>query len=84
MKRTRRIMFTKVRRQTITVTRTVVMAHCLTCQREVATISAAETAAFLKIAGRILDTAIASDQLHLIPVPNGSSRVCKESLFAAG
>ena len=84
MKRTSRVTFTKVRRQTVTVTRTVVMAHCLTCQRDVETISAVDAAAFLKIAGRILETAIASGQLHLIPIPNGSSRVCKESLSAVG
>lgn len=81
MKRTRRVMLTKVRRQTITVTRTVVMAHCLTCQHEVETISAVEAAAFLKIAGRILETAIASGQVHLIQIANGSSQVCKASLF---
>lgn len=81
MKQTRKVTITKMHRRTMTATTTALLMRCPVCQREVETLSTLEALAMLQLAGRMFDAAIASGQVHVIPVLNGSSRVCEESLF---
>jgi len=71
MKRKRTVTITKVRRQTMTLTRTRVPAWCPFCKREVETVSKADATDVLRLAGRIFDSAVTSGRIHLIEVGSG-------------
>jgi NMD protein affecting ribosome stability and mRNA decay len=82
MRRRRKVTITKVRRQTVTVTTTALLVWCPFCNREVETLSEVDATVMLRLAGRMLDSAVTSGRIHLIETGSGSSRVCKDSLFA--
>jgi hypothetical protein len=82
MRRRRKVTITKVRRQTVRVTTTALAVWCPFCQREVGTLSEADAAVMLQIAGRMLYGPVASGQIHLIEAGDGSPRVCRDSLLA--
>lgn len=82
MKRRRKVTITQVRRQTLTMTTTALPVRCPFCQREVERLSEADAALMLQFAGRMLDGAVASGQIHLIEAGDGSPRVCRDSLLA--
>lgn len=80
MKRRLSVTITKVRRQKMSVPATVLLLWCPVCERDVETVSTAEAAATLQIAGRVLDAVIASGKAHMVDFGGGCLRVCKESL----
>lgn len=83
MKRRHKVTITKLRRQTVSVTTTRVPVWCPFCKREVETVSEADAAMMLQIAGRMLEGAVKSGRIHLIEAGSGSPSVCKDSLLAA-
>ena len=84
MKRKLTVTITQSRRQVTTLPAATTSRHCCpVCEREVATLSPAQAAELLTIAGRSLEDLLASSRAHAIETVGDGLRVCKDSLFAS-
>ncbi len=82
MKRKLTVTITRSRRQVTTLpAATTARQHCPTCGREVATLSQAQAAELLTIAGHNLEDLLASSRAHAVEAAGDGLRVCGDSLL---
>lgn len=81
MTHTRQLKITTIRRRLLRLQSAAVCAHCPVCEREVATLAAAEAAGILEVEAETLSRLIAAGQVHAIETVSGSLRICQNSLF---
>jgi hypothetical protein len=81
-----KVRITAVRRRTMRATGAAALlrAQCVTCGREVESLTRSQAGEILEVGDQELSELIAAGLVHAMQTINGQLRICKDSLFVRG